>query len=491
MRNPLTLQEEAKPFSYEIRPVLIHAIPLCVSLVFYMLGEPQTMFFYGGITATATYLYLILREARGKAIVITPITCYLFWFLLVLGPAPVYLSLRFPEDQAVQFLLWLVPMPAVATGYVITLLGACCLHLGLVRGRGRYREARSGEQVACASVGVQTVAACAAVSFLYAHFHSSLIFLGSTVGYLLQDLGPAAACLYAASWKSGLKEAWLKIAVLVPVTVALGVVQGGGGSKMGFLNALIPLTWFLLLDKKRRRLFFAVCPVLAVIFIYLVTPVVTTTRLNYGNDHVTASGLLTTAERDIPDAFSRDPQGYMRDWTDQFAYRLFIEPIAVGYIVTRVEGEGYTGGSTMSYVLWGAIPRFFWEDKPVVNRGQWFTSNLGFSLTAEAATTSTGMTSPGELYWNFGWRGGAGVMILMGYMISRMLWRLAAPDPRAGLVEMLPYTHILMTFMVMQDAEAGSSLLMIVQVFLLYWVVKRVVQAFKMRQRRAAFGFGY
>jgi hypothetical protein len=472
--------------------VYVHAIPLCVAGVLHSFAEPRTVFLFGGLTATVIYTYLIYRECRGKEIALTPLTCFLFWFALVLGPTPVYVALRFPEDQAVPFLIWLVPMQAVATGYVITLLGACCLHLGIVLGRGKQKEAGSEQQGQRGSLSVHSVVLCAAISTLYAWFGGSLLFLGSTFGYLLQDIGPAAACLYAASRKSGLKEEWTKLFVLVPVCAILAIAQGGGGagSKIGFFNAMLPLVWFFLVDRRRRRIFFAVSPLVAGVFIFYITPTVSTARELYGSANVSAENLLEVSRTQVADSFYRDPGEYALQSMDHFVWRAFTEPIAVGYIVTRVENEGYTNGSTLAYVIWGAVPRIFWEDKPVVNRGQWFTSDVGFSMTAESATTSTGMTSPGELYWNFGW---IGVMVGMGglgFLISALLWRLASPDPRASLVTMLPYVHVLMNFMVMQDAEAGTAYLQIVLTFLLYFALAKFVQSLSLRNRMAAFGFG-
>lgn len=161
----------------------------------------------------------------------------------------------------------------------------------------------------------------------------------------------------------------------------------------------------------------------------------------------------------------------------------YSEPIATGYIVTKVAAEGYANGSELAYLTWAVIPRAFWRDKPLVSRGEWFTSEVGSSINEGASTTSTGMTSPGELYWNFGWAGVVVGMWLLGYLISRLLWRLALPDPRASLIAMLPYITILGTFMLYQDSEAGSSILRIVQAYLLFLLVARIARSVRLTPR--------
>jgi hypothetical protein len=457
-------------------PVCIHAIPFCVAGVLHLFADASSVFLAGGATATCTYIYLIHRECRGKEIVLTPLTCFLFWFGLVLGPTSVYVAFRFSEDQALAFLIWLVPMEAVATGYVLTLLGACCLHLGMTLG---LPAVVPRERVESAALTLPTLLLCVGVSVLFAAYAKSLLFVGSTVEYLLAGLGPAAACIYASSRRCGSRQEWAKILVLLPITALLAFALGGSGSKLAIFSAAIPTLWFFLGERKRRKYVLAVGPLIAGVFVFVVAPAVDRARLTYGAANLTAADILDTRQ-ELTDELRRDPRDYVLRSVDYSVLRLFIEPIAVGYIVNRVATEGYTYGGELAYLTWAVIPRVLWKDKPFVSRGEWFTSEIGFSMNEGASTTSTGMTSPGELYWNFGWAGVAIGMSFLGYLISRLLWRLALPDPRVSLIAMLPYAHVLGNFMLYQDSEAGSSVLGIVQAYLLFFVIAKIARSVRL-----------
>ncbi len=465
-----------------IRPVCIHAIPLCVAAILNRFAEPHTVLLVGGAIATCTYSYLIQKECRDKQIILTPATCFLFWFGLVLGPTSLYIALRFPDDQALVFLIWLVPLQAIAAGYVITLLGACCLHLGIALGLPEQTDEAPSDPVGCASLTIPVLLACVAVSILFATYAKSLLFIGSTVAYLFAAIGPAAACIYASSARSGPRQQWTKILVLVPVAALLALAVRESGSKLVVFSAAIPLLWFFLASRKRRIYLLAIGPLIAAAFMFVVAPAVNRARAIHGSANLAAPDILD-AGQDLTAEFSRDPQDYLLRSVDYSALRLFIEPIAVGYIVARVESEGYANGGEFAYLAWAVIPRALWNDKPLVSRGEWFTSEIGFSMNEQASTTSTGMTSPGELYWNFGWAGVAVGMCFLGYLISRLLWRLALPDPRASLIVMLPYAHLLCNFMLYQDSEAGSSMLNIVQAYLLFLVLSKMARSVRLTPR--------
>ena len=75
------------------------------------------------------------------------------------------------------------------------------------------------------------------------------------------------------------------------------------------------------------------------------------------------------------------------------------------------------------------IPRLLWPDKPSVSRGAWFTAYLGAAAREEEATTSTGISATGELYWNFGVPGVAVGMCGIGLLYG-LLWRMAGANPQ-------------------------------------------------------------
>lgn len=465
--------------------VLLHAVPCLVAGILDVFGEPRTVLLVGGVVASCVYLYLVVAEFRRQQIALTPLTCFFLWFGLVLGPTSVYVALRFADEQALEFLIWLVPLRAVATGYVLTLLGACCLHLGLLLGlprKGRKALDEHDESATSVELTIPALFGCVAISVVFAAFAKSLLFIGSTIGYVLSALGPAAACMYAASPRCGFRQKWVKPLVLLPVTLLLARTVGGSGSKLVVFSAAIPLLWFSMSESRRWKYLLVIGPLVAGIFVFVVAPAVTRARQEHGTSKLGAAEILDAGGR-LGAEFRRDPSEYVLGSIDYVALRLFTEPIAVGYIVTRVEAEGYSNGRELAYLAWAVIPRLIWKDKPLVSRGEWFTSETGFSMNEETATTSTGMTSPGELYWNFGWIGVAMGMAFLGYLLSRLLWRLALPDPRASLVAMLPYAHVLGNFMLYQDSEAGSSLLNIVQAYIVFAVLAQIVHSVRLSQK--------
>jgi hypothetical protein len=105
----------------------------------------------------------------------------------------------------------------------------------------------------------------------------------------------------------------------------------------------------------------------------------------------------------------------------------------------------------MAYTAYAFIPRVIWPDKPAVPRGAWFTAYIGFSPSEEEATTSTGMTATGELYWNFGIPGVLIGMFTIGCLLGG-LWRMAGADPRHSLLRMLLYVLVMVNMTNMPEA---------------------------------------
>jgi hypothetical protein len=110
----------------------------------------------------------------------------------------------------------------------------------------------------------------------------------------------------------------------------------------------------------------------------------------------------------------------------------------------------------MAYASYAFIPRLLWPDKPTLSKGSWFTVYLGFSPRESEATTSTGITATGELYWNFGIVGVISGMLLIGVLIGAV-WRMAGADPRGQVLHMLLYTSLLVDIMNMPEAVTTTG----------------------------------
>ena len=134
-------------------------------------------------------------------------------------------------------------------------------------------------------------------------------------------------------------------------------------------------------------------------------------------------------------------------------------------MVGEISRSGLQLGSTMTGLYYAFIPRIIWPEKPPVSRGAWFTTYLGMARSEAEATTSTGMTTVGEWYWNFGLAGVAVGMFLTGALLSG-LWRLAGGYPVHKPASMVLYVAIIMNAMNFPDAT--SPIVSAVALYLLF-----------------------
>jgi hypothetical protein len=153
--------------------------------------------------------------------------------------------------------------------------------------------------------------------------------------------------------------------------------------------------------------------------------------------------------------FRDDRIGYLSVWADKTVSRLGdSEP--VGSIVGLVAADGLLHGAGMAYVPMAFIPRILWHDKPMLDRGRYFTAALGMASGEDTATSSTGQTSAGELYWNFGWPGVVVGMYLVGAALSGAWWALDRGNPTNGVLEMTAFTGATLSFVMGTGSTAGT-----------------------------------
>jgi oligosaccharide repeat unit polymerase len=218
-------------------------------------------------------------------------------------------------------------------------------------------------------------------------------------------------------------------------------------SKAYIMYSFVPILWTCIYFKGYRRWLIPFGLSLLTFYFFIVAPVIGRAReeIRRQDDSEQVTQLFNVYQ--LHSIFDIDvmAQG------ENFFERQF-DPIMIGFIYGEVEKYGLLYGESMDYLTYAFVPRFLWPDKPNVGRGAWFTVYLGGAFNEEEATTSTALTSPGELYWNFGTPGVLGGMIIIGSLIG-LLWRIAGAKPQMHPLWMLLY--FLSIIAVVDNAEAG------------------------------------
>ncbi len=121
-----------------------------------------------------------------------------------------------------------------------------------------------------------------------------------------------------------------------------------------------------------------------------------------------------------------------------------------------------------SLVAIGLVPRIFWPNKPFISQGAKFSAllHIGGGRTEQTATSATGMTAIGELYWSYGPVGIIIGMALMGafFAFTYEIFSVKFPlNPFRAWIT----AHLIMTCFMWFESEATTAYLM--SIFL--WVV--------------------
>lgn len=383
----------------------------------------------GGVTYLVGYSYMARREAKNSRILFTPLSFYLIWSLTYLGIAPIDMGYLELTGAPVRFGPVVLSAVQVIDGYQIFLVGWLALHVGIQMLRP-YEQLNRAYSM---SYGQLWVLWCAGIVYALQHawFNSRL---GNLTGTL--QWAPLAAlsmfCIIAPGNKRISRHTFWTILLLG--TMSLLVMDVLTGSKTLVMMSFLPLILYLLIYVRRRSTAgVAVALSIAIIYFGVVSPVVAAAReqgvvsgAGLWNEFISAIALESaTGSPDFSDRL------------DEFCLRQF-EPLPVGFIVGEVNRAGFLNGQSMAYAYYSLIPRFLWPSKPTVTRGAWFSVYLGLAPQENAATTSTGITAIGELYWNYSWPGVVAGMFIIGVLLGA-LWRLAGPDPLESSITWLLY----------------------------------------------------
>lgn len=401
---------------------------------------------------------LALREARGAKLILTPIVCYQLWQSVSLGLAPVYTGLRYREGDTIPFSRFDLSLEQVAAGHALLVTGAAALYAGMALFRPRERV---GSNQDVRSPSALRLLALFGLGILLSVFNDSITkYAGSMVaGLSLLPVG--VLCLLSSNpparlrRRDGMQVTCISLGSLVILLVALN----SGGAKLGIMWSFFPLVWCFIQKRWWRTLFWTgLC--LCAFYLFAVTPFISVSRdvlrdetgrvrldSRESNSNL-ADGLLET--------FHSDSTAYALNWLDSTMTRVG-DASAAGGVKMLADDDGLLNGEGLAYLPTAFIPRMFWPEKPIIEPGRWFTFKLGMASDPSVATTSTGQTPAGELYWNFGWSGMILGMFVLGGSVGGGLWRAAGVTPQTGVLEMTAYTTAMLTFFLGTGSAAGSN----------------------------------
>ena len=364
----------------------------------------------------------------------------------------------------------------LATGYLIALTGSLALHVGIEWRRPliELSSSQEDEQQGNQQYKLIFMIVLWALGIVQAFRPEWFNMLG-VLFQPIQRSSTAVVCFIALSYSArlGLSATNHKI-LLVVGTIGLLLANLQTGSKAYVMYAFFPLFWMAIVQRSLRRWIPLISLGLALFYLLIVAPIITTSRhIREGSDEGTITLLLRSY-----DYVSQTDDMTFQDRALAYLERQF-DPAPIGFLVGDVEENGFRHGETMEYATYAFIPRLLWPDKPGVTRGGWFATYLGFSDGVNRIT-SIGITAAGELYWNFGLLGVTLGMSLIGVMIGG-LWHMASANPTSSITQMMLYTTIMLNMPDM--AEAVTAVLTLTALYLIYGTTLFVLRVFRKNQK--------
>jgi hypothetical protein len=356
--------------------------------------------------------------------------------------------------ESIPFMEYEISPPYIQGAYVIYVMGSLALHIGIELLRPIASELRVGRSAPQRNVLLRTTLLWT-VGMLYQLKHSWFAELG-TIANLVHWAALASVCFLILTPRKELhlSSVWYWGLLLVGTAgVFIGNVMIGAKSYIMF--SFLPLVWYAVLRKKPDKVTIAFALCLAVFYFGVVAPGISRARVEGVMTGADLFYQLVSAAKQSVGLDSRHESPGSQPVYEEFFLRQF-EPLPLSFILGEVERDGFRYGDTMAYASYAFIPRLLWPDKPTLSKGSWFTVYLGFSPRESEATTSTGITATGELYWNFGIVGVISGMLLIGVLIGAV-WRMAGADPRGQVLHMLLYTSLLVDIMNMPEAVTTTG----------------------------------
>jgi hypothetical protein len=454
----------------KIKPVLLHLIVFSfVILVSVIINSPSVTLITAGILYTLFPAVIIFYEKLKTKNFFTPISMLFTYSLLSYGVAAVHIGIKLSAENSIQFVNLQIDQNYMETGYLLNLLGLFALHAGLNKFRPKHL------------VIIKNRISVTALLLLY-------------FGGLFVILSPYLAGILGGFFVSFLP--WLPVSVLLYIvlndpqnlnisqrrrvyliyilTIVLATIQIFSLSKLNVLISLLPLVWYHLLKSRINFKFLTILGLVLAFYLLFLQPYITYARIFYYE--VTIDKLITdfivdekTRELILNNEFSEiiSSRDENSSSSEIFIDRLF-ESTATAFVVKVVEESGLKYGETFQSIVWGLVPRILWQDKPDVSTGVEFTRFIGVDYSS-----ATGMTTAGELYWNFGHIGVAFGLFIIGLLYAG-LWRMVGTYPQNSFLGVWLYL-LIFNGMVLHP-EAAAVFLGIIQLYiffsLLYYIRK-------------------
>ena len=458
-------------------PVVVHGLLLCLSTIFLISGGAAFTLYASGTIVAPTFLVLAYFEARKAPLRINPISVYLFWNSFGLGFSAIFMGFKIAQGEWINFSVAQIPPDDLAAGYVIYLLGSLAVHIGLNYMRP-FENRKWGGPAERSPVSFAGIAALwlLGVTYLFeASWFSGLGNISRPLGWMA--LGALSLFVLVPRERMGISKRTFGVMLFIG-TAGLLVANIRSGSKAFIMFSFLPVIWMLLVRRDLRRWSMPIGIGLLLFYFGVVAPAVGRSREVQVQEGETAFAHLIASLGSAPRVGAGMFELYSNQLED-FLNRQF-EAVSTGYLIGEVRKDGYQWGDTMSYAMYAFIPRLLWPNKPSVSRGAWFTAFLGAAAREEEATTSTGISATGELYWNFGLPGVAIGMCGIGLFYG-LLWRMAGANPQKPLHMLL---YVLVSIPGMLDMpEAVTVYGGILSQFLLFGAVFYVME---MGRRRLA-----
>lgn len=424
----------------------IHLALVGVCALLLYVAPPATVLLLSGILIGTPMLVLGIVEARRGPLWLNPLSVFLLFLGMQMGPATIYAGITLLTDRSLDFPLLRIPAHDVALGYFITLVGTFTMHLGL----RAFRPDPRREVPRPVTWKPHWILVLYAIGIASIYLPSAFLFLGMFGGML--QWGCMAVLLAFAFSSANLRTLGTRLLFAAGVAVyVLAAFFCENSSKSNTMLALLPALVFLSRRKQHYKWIPAVGILLLVLYLGIVAPAVNTSRNIQQGD---AYYRIMVGLKSSSPFYTGEPVALsLKNQFDALMERLFEIPQVTGFMVGEVSRSGLQLGSSMKDLYYAFIPRIIWPEKPPVSRGAWFTTYLGMSNSEAEATTSTGMTTVGEWYWNFGIAGVAAGMLLTGALLSG-LWRLAGSYPIHHPANMVLYVAIIMSAMNLPDATS-------------------------------------